>query len=66
VQIWTQGDRYTAAIPVRARVTGARLWPVPTVPDWDVENDTWGDAPAADAPAPVTAGGLASPINGGR
>ena len=66
VQIWTQGDRYTAAIPVRARVTGARLWPVPTVPDWDEENDTWGDAPAADALAPVTAGGLARPLNGGR
>jgi hypothetical protein len=66
VQIWTQGDRYTAAIPVRARVTGARLWPVPTVPDWDAENDTWGDAPAAEPVSPVTTGGLASPISDGR
>lgn len=66
VQIWGQGDRYTAAIPVRASVIGARLWPVPTVPDWDEENDTWGDAPAADAVGPVTAGGLASPVNSGH
>jgi hypothetical protein len=66
VQIWTQGDRYTAAIPVRARVTGARLWPVPTVPDWDAENDGWGDAPAVGPVPPVTSGGLASPISDGR
>ena len=65
VQIWTQGDRYTAAIPVRARVVGARLWPVPTVPDWDAENDVWGDAPPAEPVPPVTRGGLASPIGGG-
>jgi aminopeptidase N len=61
VQIWGQGDRYTAAIPVRSRVIGARLWPVPTVPDWDADNDAWGDAPAANAMSPATAGGLAVP-----
>ena len=66
VQIWSQGDRYTAAIPVRSRVIGARLWPVPTVPDWDADNDAWGDAPAADAMSPVTAGGLAVPATSDR
>jgi hypothetical protein len=66
VQIWTEGDRYTATIPVRGRVVGARLWPDPTVPDWNASNDSWGDAPAADPVGPVTAGGLASPMSGGR
>jgi aminopeptidase N len=66
VQIWTAGDRYTAAIPVRGRVVGARLWPDPSVPDWDAENDVWGDAPAADPLGPVTAGGLTRQLKGGQ
>jgi hypothetical protein len=33
---------------------GARLWPDATVPDWDAANDTWGDAPRADARGAVT------------
>jgi hypothetical protein len=37
-----------------------RLWPDPTVPDWNAANDTWGTAPAGDGMAPVTTGGLAS------
>lgn len=66
VQIWTEGDRYVAALPVRGRVVGARLWPEPTVPDWNVANDAWGDAPAADPLGPVTAGGLTRQLKGGQ
>lgn len=67
-QIWgrcTTGDdcrTVTAATPVRADVVGVRLWNGATVPDWDPSNDTWGDAPAAAAIAPATAGGLMGPI----
>lgn len=66
VQIWTEGDRYTAAIPVRGRVVGARLWPDQTVPDWNAANDTWGDPPAPEPVRPVTAGGLTRPVEDGR
>lgn len=54
VQVWGGGDRYEAMIPVDGRVVGARLWPDPSVPDWDGGNDVWGDAPAADTLGPVT------------
>lgn len=30
------------------QVVGVRLWPDPTVPDWNSANDTWGKAPDAD------------------
>ena len=69
VQIWwtrtasqTERSRYTATIPVRGTVTGARLWPDPDVPDWNASNDTWGDAPPADSNASSTSGGLTPPI----
>ena len=62
VEIWTGGDRYDATIPVNAAVTGARLWPDPSVPDWQPANDVWGDAPPANRRGPVTTGGLASPL----
>jgi hypothetical protein len=58
VQIWARTDRYVASVPVKAAVTGARLWPDPTVPDWNSSNDTWGDAPAADRGTASTSGGL--------
>jgi len=64
--IWKDGDRYVAAIPVRGAVVGARLWPDPTVPDWNDANDAWGDAPPAEPAGPVTSGGLTSLVNGGR
>src|SRR5690606_17710066 len=54
VQIWGGGDRYEATIPVRGQVVGARLWPDPSVPDWDATNDVWGSAPEADRLGPVT------------
>ncbi len=54
VQIWAQGSRFEAALPARGRVTGARLWPHTPVPDWGKTNDTWGVAPPADPPGPVT------------
>ncbi|HEU4564011.1 MAG TPA: M1 family metallopeptidase [Gemmatimonadaceae bacterium] len=57
VQIWSRGDVYTAEIPVKGRVVGARLWPDPSVPDWNAKNDTWGDAPPAEKLGPVTMGG---------
>jgi hypothetical protein len=58
VEMWARSDRVDAAVPVRGRVTGVRLWPHGSVPDWDPSNDTWGDAPAADPAGPVTTGGL--------
>ncbi|MBX6331478.1 MAG: M1 family metallopeptidase [Gemmatimonadaceae bacterium] len=66
VQIWTAGDRYAATVPVRGRVVGARLWPDPTVPDWNAANDAWGKAPPPSPVGPVTAGGLTSPVGDGR
>jgi hypothetical protein len=54
VQIWGGGDRYDATIAVPGGVVGARLWPDPTVPDWDATNDVWGSAPDADRLGPVT------------
>ena len=54
VNIWANGDQFDAVITVPQRVVGARLWPDPSVPDWNHSNDTWGDAPAADRERPVT------------
>jgi hypothetical protein len=56
VEIWGTGDHYQALVPVKANVTGVRLWPDPSVPDWDSANDVWGKAPPADALGPVTRG----------
>ena len=65
VHVWARGERaITASIAVRADVTGALLWPDRTVPDFEAANDTWGNAPAADAPGPVTTGGLVTPVPG--
>ena len=47
--IWANGDRFDATIAVPAKVVGARLWPDQSVPDWNHDNDTWGDAPPSDA-----------------
>ena len=54
VNIWARGNRFDAVLPVRGRVTGVRLWPDPSVPDWNPSNDTWGNPPAADPVHPVT------------
>ena len=54
VSIWSRSTRFDAVVPVRATVTGVRLWPDPSVPDWNPANDTWGKPPAANAPGPVT------------
>jgi hypothetical protein len=62
VQIWTHADRYTASIPVDRPVIGVRLWPDPSVPDWNPSNDVWGDAPPADRQAVSTGGGVVPPI----
>ena len=61
VDIWARTDRYTATVPVRSPVRGARLWPDPHVPDWNPGNDTWGDAPPVER-GPSTSGGLAPTI----
>jgi hypothetical protein len=53
-EIWARSDRFDAELPVRGKVTGVRLWPDPTVPDWNATNDTWGSAPSGDPPHPVT------------
>jgi hypothetical protein len=62
VDVWARGDRFAATFPVRANVVGARLWPVPSVPDFNEANDAWGNAPPAPPVGPVTGGGLASPL----
>lgn len=62
VEIWVHGDRYTATIPVSRPVIGVRLWPDPSVPDWNVTNDVWGDAPPVDRQAVSTGGGIVPPI----
>jgi hypothetical protein len=54
VNVWANGDRFNAQLVVPARVVGARLWPDPSVPDWNEANDSWGDAPQRDPPRPVT------------
>jgi aminopeptidase N len=62
VEIWARGDRYVAEIPIDHPIIGVRLWPDPTVPDWNDANDVWGDPPRRDAPAASTAGGLMPPV----
>jgi Peptidase family M1 domain len=54
VNIWAAGNRFDAVLPVRGRVTGVRLWPDPSVPDWNPLNDTWGNPPPANPASPVT------------
>jgi hypothetical protein len=62
VDIWGRGvDRFDATISVKGPVVGVRLWPDGSVPDWNRDNDSWGRAPAADTPGPVTTGGFAAP-----
>ena len=62
VEIWSHADRYTALIPVARAVIGVRLWPDPSVPDWNSTNDVWGDAPPANRQAVSTDGGVVPPI----
>lgn len=52
--IWARGNRFDAVIPARGRVTGVRLWPDASVPDWNPSNDTWGTPPAGNPAGTVT------------
>jgi aminopeptidase N len=54
VNIWARGNRFDAVLSVRGPVSGVRLWPDPSVPDWNPSNDTWGNPPAANPVGPVT------------
>ncbi|MFL5573872.1 MAG: M1 family metallopeptidase [Gemmatimonadaceae bacterium] len=54
VNIWARSNQFDAVLPVRGPVIGARLWPDPSVPDWNIANDTWGRAPAGNPAGPVT------------
>jgi hypothetical protein len=54
VNVWARGNRFDAIVLARGRVTGVRLWPDPSVPDWNAANDTWGNPPPANAAGPVT------------
>jgi Peptidase family M1 domain len=54
VNVWARGNRFDAVLPARGPVTGVRLWPDPSVPDWNPSNDTWGSPPAANPTGPVT------------
>jgi hypothetical protein len=67
VDIWSRGAHITAEVPVKADVTGARLWPDrSSVPDVDPKNDVWGNAPPLDQIHPATTGGLAPSIAAAR
>ena len=54
VNIWARGNQFEAVVSARGKVVGVRLWPDPSVPDWNAANDTWGNPPPANAPRPVT------------
>jgi aminopeptidase N len=54
VNVWARGNRFDAVLPVKGAVTGARLWPDPSVPDWNPSNDTWGNPPSGNTAGPVT------------
>jgi hypothetical protein len=54
VNVWARSNRFDAVLPARGTVKGVRLWPDPSVPDWNSSNDTWGTAPAGNAAGPVT------------
>lgn len=54
VEIWARSNRFDAELPVKGRVVGVRLWPDPSVPDWNASNDSWGAAPPTNRPHPVT------------
>jgi hypothetical protein len=57
VDVWARpsgDDRVRVSVSVPAAVVGARLWPDPTVPDWNAANDAWGEAPPAAPGGPVT------------
>jgi hypothetical protein len=54
VNIWARGNRFDAILAVKGPVVGARLWPDPSVPDWNQSNNTWGNPPAANPAGPVT------------
>ncbi len=62
VDVWASGDRHDATLAVRGAVTGARLWPDATVPDFNAANDVWGTAPPTDETTASTAGGRAAPV----
>jgi hypothetical protein len=64
VSIWNRTNRFDAVVPVRATVTGVRLWPDPSVPDWNAANDVWGSPPAGDVKPVSTGGGMVPPIPG--
>jgi hypothetical protein len=50
VDVWSTSERFTPTFAENGdQVVGVRLWPDPTVPDWNSANDTWGKAPDADA-----------------
>ena len=65
VDVWARpatGDRVELSFALPAAVTGVRLWPSGGVPDFNPANDTWGNAPAGDAPGLVTGGGMAGAV----
>ncbi len=54
VDVWAAGDTFNATVLGADKVTGVRLWPDPSVPDWNPANNSWGDVPAANQPGLVT------------
>ncbi len=54
VDVWARGASVSLTAPARGAVVGARLWPDASVPDWNSDNDTWGDAPRASRIGAVT------------
>lgn len=54
VEIWANGDTFEVPIVDTKPVSGVRIFPDPSVPDWNPDNNTWGDAPDSDPARPVT------------
>ena len=54
VEIWARTHDFKAVLPAHGTVTGVKLWPDPSVPDWNPANDTWGTPPPGNPAHPVT------------
>lgn len=54
VEIWANSDTFVYTYVGTQSIVGVRIFPDPTVPDWDESNNVWGDAPEANPRAPVS------------
>jgi hypothetical protein len=57
VDIWER-DQFSLRLLGSTPIVGVKLWPMTGGPDANASNDSWGDAPAGDAPVKMSTGGL--------